>query len=160
MRRDAGITLVEIMAAATILAIVLALFIPVQARAARHEKLKTCQAHLHALYQGHSAAPQTKDQDFGRAYWVRLVKANPPLVSAENLRCPLVDESDAPYCQYLGPAENLSKFDAKDPIGSDMEQNHSHDRRQGGNILLKSGEVVNDAVSLWNQSFQSGRLRP
>lgn len=157
---EGGITLVEISAAVTIVVILLALLIPVQARAARYEKLKLCQDHLRALYQAQAAAPPTKDQELGRAYWVRLVKLNPPLTSPENLQCPLVEGPDTPFCQYLGPSEDIKKLQAKDPIGCDMDENHSPDRRQGGNLLLKSGEVVTDHSGLWATMIQQGKLRP
>lgn len=159
MRRQAGITLVEIMAAVTLLAIAIALLLPVQARAARYEKLMECQDHLRALHQADRKATPTKDQEIGRAYWVRLVKSTPPLVAPELLRCPFVEEPDAPFCQYLGPGGDVSKLDAKDPIGSDIDSNHSADRRQGGNLLLKSGEVVTDHTSLWAGTITTGRVR-
>src|SRR6516164_5120894 len=126
-RRDAGITLVEILAAVTVVAVVLAVLIPVQARAARYQNLKLCQDHLHTLYDAQAKAPPSKVQETGRAYWVGLTKTTPPLVSADVLKCPFVDEPDAPFCQYLGPEGEIAKLKPKDPIGCDMEQNHSAD---------------------------------
>jgi len=159
-RRQAGITLVEIMAAATIVAILLALLIPIQARAARYDKLKKCQDHLHTMYEAQSKAPPTKTQEIGRAYWVRLTQTTPPLLAPDVLKCPFVEEPNAPFCQYYGPSGDISKLEAKDPIGCDMDQNHSEDRKQGGNLLLKSGDVVTDHTSLWATTIQMGRVRP
>ncbi|HVR84537.1 MAG TPA: prepilin-type N-terminal cleavage/methylation domain-containing protein [Planctomycetota bacterium] len=161
MRRlQAGITLVEVLAAATILAIVLALLIPVQAKARRYDDLMKCQDHLHTLYEAQSKAPPTKVQETGRAYWVRLTQTTPPLVAPDVLKCPFVEGPDAPFCQYYGPSGDVVKMDPKDPIGADMDQNHSADRKQGGNILLKSGEVVIDHASLWATMIQMGQVRP
>ncbi len=161
MRRgETGITLVEIAAAVTLVAIVLALLVPVQMKAARYERLKLCQDHLHSMYVAQSQAPQTKEQEIGRAFWVRLTQTTPPLVTPDVLKCPFVEEPNAPFCQYYGPSGDISKVDAKDPIGADMDQNHSEDRKQGGNLLFKSGEVVTDHTNLWATTMQRGQVRP
>jgi hypothetical protein len=159
-RRETGVTLVEITAAVTILAIILALLIPVLVKAGRYDTLKKCQDHLHTLYEAQSKAPPTKTQEIGRAYWVRLTQTNPPLVTPDVLKCPFVEDPSGPFCQYYGPSGDIVKLAPQDPIGSDMDQNHSEDRRQGGNLLLKSGEVVTDHTSLWATTIQMGRVRP
>jgi hypothetical protein len=159
-RREAGITLVEILAAVTIVGILLALLIPVHAKAARYQTLKVCQDHLHTLYQAQAQAPPTKTQEVGRAYWVRLTQLTPPLATPDVLKCPFVEDPQAPFCQYLGPSGEINKLEPKDPIGCDMDQNHSEDRKQGGNLLLKSGEVVTDHTNLWATTVQMGKCRP
>jgi|SRR5579862_8827822 len=160
-RRDAGITLVEILAAVTVVAIAVALLVPIQARAARYKTVMECQAHLHTLYQAQAKAPPTKEQELGRVYWVRLTKLTPPLATPDVLKCPfLAGVPDAPFCQYLGPGGEIDKLAPKDPIGCDFDLNHSTDRKQGGNLLLRSGEVVNDSQSLWATTIQTGKCRP
>ncbi len=160
-RRDAGITLVEILAAVTVVAIALALLIPIQAKASRYKNVMECQDHLHALYRAQANAPPTKDQELGRAYWVRLTKTTPPLATPDVLKCPFVaGVPDAPFCQYLGPGGEVEKLAPKDTIGCDLDVNHSPDRKEGGNLLLKSGEVVNDYQSLWATTIQTGKCRP
>jgi hypothetical protein len=159
-RREAGITLVEVMAALTIVGIVLALVLTVQAKAARYSVLMKCQDHLHTLYEAQAKVPPTKVQELGRAYWVRLTQTAPPLITPEVLKCPFVEEPGAPFCQYFGPSGEIAQLEPKDPIGCDMDQNHSEDRKQGGNLLLKSGEVVTDHTSLWSTTIQMGRVRP
>jgi hypothetical protein len=159
-RRDAGITLVEILAAVTVVAVIVALIIPVHARAARYQTLKECQDHLHTLFEAQGKAPPTKVQELGRAYWVRLTQLTPPLVTPDALKCPFVEGDGAPFCQYLGPAGEIDKLEAKDPIGCDMDQNHSADRKQGGNLLLKNGQVVTDHTNLWATTIQLGKCRP
>lgn len=159
-RRDAGITIVEVTAAITIVGIVIALLIPAWSRSARFDKVLGCQGHLRALYQAKGKAAPPGPDDFGGAYWVRLTKTSPPLVAADVLRCPLLELPDAPACQYLGPAADPSKFDPKDPLGSDLERNHSSDGKQGGNVLLINGEVVTDHTGIWGGATRSGKLRP
>jgi hypothetical protein len=77
------------------------------------------------------------------------------------LKCPFnAAIPEAPFCQYLGPVSEIDKLAPKDPIGCDLDQSHSPDRKQGGNLLLKSGEVVNDYQSLWATTIQTGKCRP
>lgn len=159
-RHDAGVTIVEITAAITVVGIAVALLIPAWIRSSRFDKVLACQGNLRTLHQAQAKAPPPGPEDFGRAYWVRLTKTSPPLVQPTALRCPLVHAADAPPCQYLGPATDPSKFDGKDPIGCDMEYNHSADGKQGGNVLLKSGEVVTDHTGIWGGATRQGKCRP
>lgn len=158
-RREQGITLVEITAAVTVVLILVALLVPVAVKSARYKTVMECQDHLKTMHRAQAAAPASKVQEIGRAYWVRLVKLDPPLLQADVLKCPFVDVPDAPFCQYYGPGGEVGKLEAKDPIGCDMDFNHSDNRRQGGNVLLKSGEVVTDHTGLWGGAIQSGRVR-
>ncbi|HZE98648.1 MAG TPA: type II secretion system protein [Planctomycetota bacterium] len=158
--REAGITLVEIVAAVTIIGILSALLIPLSIKAGRYENLKLCQDNLRTLYAAQAKAPPTPTQEYGRAYWVRLTQMQPPLLSPDRLRCPFVDGADAPFCQYFGPAGDIVKYDAKDPIGCDMELSHSDDGRQGGSVVLKNGDVVTDHTGAWGSAQHGGRCRP
>src|SRR5579883_2223354 len=109
-RRDAGITLVEVLAAVTVVAIAIALLVPLQAKAARYKTVMECQDHLHALYQAQAKATPTKEKDFGRAFWVRLTQTTPPLATPDLLKCPFVGAApDAPFCQYLGPGGDIDR---------------------------------------------------
>jgi hypothetical protein len=159
-RRDAGITIVEVLAALTILVIVLAIFIPIVTRAGRYEKVKLCQEHLHTMFEAQAKAPAPATETIGRAYWVRLTQTTPPMLTGDVLKCPFIDVEGAPFCQYFGPAGDVAKVQAKDPIGCDMELAHSENGKQGGNLLLKSGSVVNDWQSLWATTLKTGKCRP
>ena len=159
-RRNAGITLVEVTAAITIVGIVLALLVPAMTRSSRIDDVLACRSHLKTLYEAQLKAPAPGPKEYGRAYWERLAKSTPPLVTADALRCPLNDEPDAPACHYYGPAGDFSKFADKDPIGCDMDRNHSDDGKQGGNVLLKSGAVVTDHTGVWGTALRSGKCRP
>lgn len=160
MRRDSGIALVEIVAVVVVLITLVAILIPVFGNAARLEKLQACEAHLHAMFEAQAKAPPNPMQETGRAYWVRLTRAQPPLLDASLLKCPFVDAEDAPYCQYYGPAGEILKYDEKDPIGCDIETNHSPNGRQGGNVLLKSGVVVTDHMGPWGSAISGRKCSP
>jgi len=159
-RREAGITLVEIAAAVVVVSIIVAILVPVLLRAGRLGRLQTCQGHLHAMFEAQAKAPPTKIQEHGRGYWVRLTQTQPPLLDASILKCPFVDAPDAPYCQYYGPTEEVDNVDPKDPIGCDMETNHSEDGKQGGNVLLKSGAVVTDNRGPWGAAISGRKCSP
>ena len=124
-RRDAGITLVEATAAITVVGIVIALLVPAMARSSRIDDVLTCRGHLRTLHEAQKRAPAPGPQDLGRAYWARLAQSSPPLVTPDALRCPLVQAPDAPPCHYYGPAGDPAKYADKDPIGCDMDRNHS-----------------------------------
>lgn len=160
-RRDAGITIVEILAAITILVILIAILVPIATRAGRYETLMKCQGNLRIMYEAQAKAPPSKSQEYGRAYWVVLTQTTPPALSPDVLKCPFnAGVEGAPFCQYFGPGGEVSKLQGKDPIGCDMELSHSENGKQGGNLLLKSGEVVTDHTSLWATTLQTGKCRP
>ena len=159
-RRDAGITLVEVTAAVTVVGIVFALLVPAMARSSRVHDVITCRSHLKTLYDAQLKAPAAGPKEVGRAYWERLATSTPPLVTPEVLRCPLVDAPDAPPVHYYGPAGEVSKYGEKDPIGCDFDHNHSDDGKQGGNVLLKSGVVTTDHTGIWGTALRSGKCRP
>lgn len=160
MRRDAGITIVEVAAAVTLVGIVVALLVPAWSRSNRFDQVLACQQNLHTLHKAQLSAPAPGPDQLGGAYWVRLTKTSPPLVDASRLRCPLVHAADAPACQYLGPSRDPAGADAKDPIGSDLQLSHSPDEKQGGNVLLKSGAVVSDHTGIWGAATRHGKCRP
>lgn len=164
MRRD-GFTLVELMVVILFLVIAAALLAPAIARSSRQAKVEACAANLAALHKaseahyGKSAAPP----ELGKAYWERLQKVQPPLVEARTLACPLADQEGAPAIQYFGPAIDPRSMTVDDPIGCDLEGNHSDHGREGGNVLLRSGRVVNDnhhRDGLWGSAVRQGKCRP
>lgn len=159
-RRESGVTLVEVAAAVTLVGILLALLIPAWMRGRRFEKVLACEGHFHALYTAQAKAPAAGPTELGSQYWVRLTKSAPPLVESDSLRCPLADPLESPACQYLGPAINPAQASPKEPIGCDLEHNHSEDGKEGGNVLMKSGEVVTDHTGVWINALRGGKCRP
>ncbi|HVE41240.1 MAG TPA: type II secretion system protein [Planctomycetota bacterium] len=159
-RRDAGITLVEVAAGVTIAGIVIALLVPALTRSARFQRVLECEGHLRTMYGAASKAPAPGPKEIGSPYWTRLTETTPPLLSKETLRCPMVDRSDPAASDYLGPCEDPAKAGAKEPIGCDNEHNHSDDGKEGGNVLLKSGEVVTERKGVWFSAIHHGKCRP
>ncbi len=148
MSHRQGFTLVELLMTIVLAAVVIALLTPAMARGARQSKIEACAANLKAMHEAQSsgyAASTVAAPELGKAYWEKLLKASPPLLQPKTLACPLVHhEEGVPAVQYYGPNVNPKSMTTDDPIGCDLESNHSDHGREGGNILLRSGAVVND----------------
>jgi len=137
------------MVAVVAIVMIAALVLPAFGRVRRQARVEACAANLHALHQAqaaHYGKPGAPAPQLGAAYWGALAKTTPPLVQPETLRCPVNEDPQAPAVQYLGPAADPRAMVKDDPIGCDTGANHSDTGREGGNILLRSGSVVNDNV--------------
>jgi hypothetical protein len=142
MRRDGGITLIGwilmIVAALTLMA----LAVPAYVRAGRHDALVGCRGHLKAMFDASLSPTLGKEPPALRsAYWTRLAATQPPLVSAETLRCPMVSPEIQRPTDYLGPVKNPASLAGEEPIGCDMEENHGEHGKMGGTVLYKSGLI-------------------
>ena len=163
LRRQRGITPIEVLAAVMAVVLVLALLIPAWAAARRHGRVAACMDNLRQLHRAEAAweaANPGRPVGAGRAYWTKLVQPGPSGVDPKALICPLASPPEEPGgCSYWGPSGDPAKYDAKDPLGCDDEINHDEHRRQGGNILRKSGDVVNDNQDYWWSAIR-GKCRP
>ena len=153
-KHQAGITLVELLAAGMVVLVAGCLFIPVLAASSRSARIEDCAARLKTLYQAAASLPS--EAPVGRAYWTRLA---PGKVAPDTLRCPLADQHPLEDSDYLGPAQADGKLEGEHPLGCDVPRNHSSDGRQGGNVLLRSGRVVTDHTNLWRAAIQ-GDCKP
>ena len=158
--RERGLTLVEILVVVMALLIVAVLVLPAIAQGSRRDKVARCIGNLQTLHRAQASA-EPPGARLGFEYWLRLRNATPPLIGPEALRCPLLDRPDAPECHYMGPRGDPAALKGVDPIGCDLEVSHSPNMKQGGNVLLKSGEVVTDKGDggLW-QDARTKYCRP
>jgi hypothetical protein len=93
-------------------------------------------------------------EDLGRAFWQRLLHTQPPLIDVAELdvlKCPVSPSDVQDDCQYLGPVSSANQLSSGDPLGCDDYENHGPDPpgSAGGNILRKSGDVLEDNGPLW-----------
>ncbi len=162
-RGRSGFTLVELLVALAAAAIVVALVIPAWSSARRWGKVTACMDNLRRLHRAEAAWEKARPGEapgVGKAYWLKLVRTDPPLADRKALACPLAPHAEGPDdCSYWGPAGDVAKVDAADPVGCDEESNHDERRREGGNVLRKSGEVVNDRGEFWGSALR-GKCRP
>jgi type II secretory pathway pseudopilin PulG len=165
-RRGArGITLVEILVAVVAVLIVITLTVPAFGRIRRQERIEECAAHLRTLHEASGAyygkTLDARPAKLGSAYWAALAKTTPPLVTRNVLQCPLQESENAPPVHYQGPVTDPRAMVKDNPIGCDLGWNHSDHGHEGGNILLRSGSVVNDnpshAGGLWFQAAANCR---
>lgn len=152
LRRNGGFTLVEWLAGAMAVVMVLALVVPVLVRASRQNQVLRCRTNLRTLHQGQAAAPKGS-APLGKAFWTRLE-------AKEFLRCPLAPKPGDAGCDYLGPAADPAGLGEKEPLGCDDFENHGTQGQEGGNVLLKSGEVHTDQLHLWSSAVRGGKCRP
>ena len=153
-----GFTLAELLAAISILLMVATILVPSLRRATRHSKVEVCAGHLKTLHKAAAGAPASPE--LGGKYWVRLTQTQPPRVSPDVLLCPLVEEAEFADLPYMGPGADPSQAAPGDPIGCDVPTAHSRNGKEGGNVLLKSGEVVTDHTGLWSSASRTGKGRP
>ena len=145
-RGEGGFTLAEVLVGVVFVVLLVALLTPALARVSRQHKVEECAAHLKALHAAQRSfySKATAAPELGKAYWENLAKASPPAIEARTLLCPLMELEGAPAVQYMGPAADPRSVAGADPIGCDLDVNHGHHGHEGGNILLSSGDVVND----------------
>ena len=141
-----------------IAAVVAALVTPAFARGARQQKVEACAANLTSMHQAQLAyyATAAASPELGQPYWAKLLKTAPPLLLPASLQCPLAETESADEIHYYGPNVDPRAMKTDDPIGCDREPIPSSHGHEGGNILLRSGTVVNDNVrvegGLWGSA--------
>lgn len=130
-----GFTAVELMVVIIVVGIAAAVTVPAVLRGARNDRLARCESRLKLLWSLDSKrraqglpVPAAK----GRAYWAKLVEGDAK--QAEWLSCPL-----SPQLPYRGPPTDPAVLQPNAPVGGDAPGSHGRD--EGGNILLKTGEV-------------------
>ncbi len=152
-RRDRGFTAVELLVVIIVVGIAAAVTVPALLRGKRNDLLAKCQSNLRTL--GESAfvdqtmGPPIKER--GGGYW-EAVARNTNL-KTELLSCPL-----SPPSRYRGPATNPATLPPLAPFGADAVG--SHGEGEGGNVLLKNGEVraVREEDPHWKMAAE--RLTP
>lgn len=99
------------------------------------KQLHTMMWNYAAMHRG--SFPRERGEDF----WLSLSRADPPLfdTNVEGIfRCPVRGGAE-PGIDYRGPRFDMNELADGDVIGADKVGNHGED--QGGNVILKSGEV-------------------
>lgn len=145
-------TAVELIIVIVVVGIAAAVTLPALLRGSRNDKLVICEARLRALGEADTAFRAREGKSpagRGAAYWKESLGPD-----GSRLACPLSDQ----HLPYRGPASDPTPFPATYPLAAD--QPGSHGPGEGGNVLLKSGEIraCRELDPLWRLAAE--RLAP
>ena len=91
----------------------------------------------------------------GGAFWRALETAEPPLVQGNGRKvflCPVKADGPLGELHYWGPGKRALQLNDMQPLGSDaMGESPNHD--DGGNLLRKSGDVIEISHEMWTEEF-------
>ena len=115
---------------------------------------------MQSVYASRFGGPmkQMSDQT-GREFWRALTTTQPPLIDAsvnDVFLCPVKGDSSEGAIDYRGPVRAVRFLIDDDPVGADEPGNH--DAGEGGNLLRKSGDVVELREPEWSK--QAPLLKP
>jgi prepilin-type N-terminal cleavage/methylation domain-containing protein len=153
-------TLVELLVVIVIIGILAALLIPAISRAMRNARVVRCTNNLTQLWKMQAVYitqfggdSGLMPQDTGGNFWMKLTLTTPPLIdpslttgSNAIFDCPAKPgQVTAGSIDYRGPSTDINGtvplYGDGDPVGADVVGNHG--TAEGGNVLRKSGDVLN-----------------
>lgn len=114
---------------------------------------------MQSVYAAQFGGPMKRMNDrTGGEFWRALSTTQPPLIDATTwdiYLCPVKGDSPPGAMDYWGPARPVGELPGG-PVGGDAPGNHGDG--EGGNLLLKSGDVLEVRERVW--SSQVSFLKP
>jgi hypothetical protein len=115
---------------------------------------------MQSVYASHFGGPMKLMSDqTGKEFWRALCTTQPPLIDptvSDIFLCPVKGDSPEGGNDYRGPVRAVRHLNDSDPVGGDEPGNH--DAGEGGNVLRKSGDVLEIREPEW--SALAGLLKP
>ncbi len=127
--------------------------------AQKRRKVAACAGNLRTLWKGIHASISLRATrgpmptlPGGKEFWGHLRGTTPPILDRDAaFVCPVRGDFVPGEVQYLGPAGPVTRIADGSPVGCDEAGNH---RWGGGNVLVKSGSVVESSGALWERCMK------
>lgn len=153
-----GLTLLEVIVIAAVIAILAALLLPAVTPGLGEGHRIGCANNLRRLYQLGNIHASTHPgewpslQDGG--LWLSFTKSQPPLLAQDDLEvllCPVKGEPKVGECDFRSPRLPFTSLAPRDIVAADLPGNHGED--QGGTVILKDGSVQEVGLrdELWKE---------
>lgn len=166
-------TLSQLLVAVVGLALLVALAVPLLVHARRRARVAACAENLVELWRRTNVAavrvgrrgPLPSHPPLGKEFWAQLATPGgswdrgfnlPPVIGPEErrlLHCPFRPPVDPGEVHYLGPPAAVARLRSDDPVGADELSNH--DRGRSGNVLRKSGDVLELEGESWREAARA-----
>ena len=158
MANPSRFTVRSLIVVVAVFAVLAALAIPPYLRVRRQLTIGNCSGNLRSLWQAqfnyataHGSPSQILPIHTGADFWLRLQRGpNPVITRYEVFFCVFSgDEVTPERTSFRGPSVPIYKLEETDPCGADKEGNHG--LGEGGNLLMKTGDVnsFEESDPLW-----------
>ena len=148
--REIPFTLLKGFVVIIVVAVLLSFVAPLHPPVTKEARLQACDSSISQLWKMMGVYSSTTGNryphELGGDFWLKLGSTTPPLIDpsmTDLYFCPLLGESGGQgRTDYLGPLSDANELPAGAFIGGDKPGNHDKYWKGSGNVLRKSGDVM------------------